>query len=71
MPADDDETWSYIAGLREDLGYAESRIAELEDGLAGAVTDIKTLASQLTLLYTLQQSGPRIVHTRNRKENSK
>lgn len=70
MPADD-ETWSYIAGLREDLGYAEGRIAELEDGLAGAVADIKTLASQLTLLYTLQQSGPRIVHTRNRKENSK
>jgi hypothetical protein len=25
-----DETWAYIGGLREDLGNAEARIAELE-----------------------------------------
>lgn len=28
-----DELWSYVCGLREDLGRAEARIADLEDKL--------------------------------------
>jgi hypothetical protein len=30
-PVSPDELWSYICGLREDLGRAEERIRELED----------------------------------------
>ena len=35
-----EELWSYICGLREDLGHAESRIQELEEKLDAHVNAV-------------------------------
>ena len=43
----DGEVWSYIGGLREDLGRAEDRIRELEDR-------VKALESQTPQAQRLQ-----------------
>jgi hypothetical protein len=40
---DHSDLWNYIDGLREDLGRAEERIRELEDGLRDALNRIHVL----------------------------
>jgi hypothetical protein len=55
--SDHGELWSYINGLREDLGRAEERVRELEDAVAVLKNAVAALKTQTPSAQRLQHEA--------------